>query len=345
MAVIIMADDGITFDGDSLATSPLGGAETAFVSLAEALAVRGHKVNIYNNCGQKMDRAGVSWYPLDRGLPEKADMYIANRGDKLIPLVPSAHTRIFWIHNPAGYLKKWRYFSKLFSLRPIIVFSSNFHVKSLPWWIPCGEKVIIPYGISKVFLETEATISTPAPRAVFTSSPLRSLGWLLDIWATAIQPYVPGSELHVFSGTKTYGEHGMRRVDRIQSVLDKARALSSYGVVLREPIAKRELARELMDFRTLLYRGDPGETYCLAVGEAQAVGVPAIVENIGCVAERIIDGVTGFVAVDDEDFAERARLLLLDDKIWERQRTAAIRHQRSWSWDDAAAGFERFLTI
>ena len=345
MAVIVMADDGITFNGDSIASGPLGGAETAFGSLAEAFAARGHKVTIYNNCGREMGRAGVSWRALDKGVPEKADMYIANRGDKLLPLVPSAHTRIFWIHNPAGYLKKWRYFSKLLHLRPIVVFSSNFHINSFPRWMPCGEKVIIPYGISKAFLETETTAFAPAPRAVFTSSPLRSLDWLLNIWVTAIQPYVPGAELHIFSGKKTYGEHGMLRAHNIDRVLDKARALSSHGVVLREPIAKRELARELVDFRTLLYRGDPGETYCLAVGEAQAVGVPAVVQNIGCVAERIIDGVTGFVAIDDASFAERARSLLLDDTIWEGQRTAALQHQRSWSWDSAAADFERYLPI
>ena len=40
MAHIVMADDGIAFDGASAAAGPLGGAETAFVALAEALARR-----------------------------------------------------------------------------------------------------------------------------------------------------------------------------------------------------------------------------------------------------------------------------------------------------------------
>ena len=35
-----MADDGIAFDGAMAEASPLGGAETAFVALAEALAAR-----------------------------------------------------------------------------------------------------------------------------------------------------------------------------------------------------------------------------------------------------------------------------------------------------------------
>ena len=38
MASVVMADDGIAFDGVMAQTAPLGGAETAFVALAEALA-------------------------------------------------------------------------------------------------------------------------------------------------------------------------------------------------------------------------------------------------------------------------------------------------------------------
>ena len=38
MAHVVMADDGIAFDGATAEAGPLGGAETAFVALAEALA-------------------------------------------------------------------------------------------------------------------------------------------------------------------------------------------------------------------------------------------------------------------------------------------------------------------
>jgi len=50
MAGVVMADDGIAFDGVMAETAPLGGAETAFVALAEALAARGHRVEARNRC-------------------------------------------------------------------------------------------------------------------------------------------------------------------------------------------------------------------------------------------------------------------------------------------------------
>ena len=102
MADIVMADDGIEFDGDSLASGPLGGAETAFVSLANALAAKGHRVRVYNKCNRRIQRNGVEWVPLSSGTPNICDLYIANRSDKLLLLVKNARNAVFWIHNPAG---------------------------------------------------------------------------------------------------------------------------------------------------------------------------------------------------------------------------------------------------
>jgi len=109
MARIVMADDGIAFDGVTFENAPLGGAETAFVSLAEAFARRGHAVEVRNRCRHPGRHNGVLWAPLERAMPAAADLYIANRGDKLLPLMPEARRTVFWIHNPARYLLKPRY--------------------------------------------------------------------------------------------------------------------------------------------------------------------------------------------------------------------------------------------
>ena len=342
MAEIVMADDGIAFDGKSLERGPLGGAETAFLSLAQALARRGHGVRVCNMCAAPMRHEGVDWTPLADGVPDTADLYIANRSDRLIRLAVKARAAVFWIHNPAGYLLKWRYLWKLWQRRPTIVFSGAFHVASYPGWAPAGARRIIPYGISEVF-RTATPPRMPGPQAIFTSNPLRSLEWLLDVWSEKIHPACPAAELHVYSGMATYGAYGASRADAMRPVLEKAAAMAARGVVLKEPVAKEALAHALGAARVLLYRGDPGETFCLAVGEAQAVGVPAVVQDIGCVAERLVDGVTGFVAPDDEIFAGQAIRLLTDDVLWQGQSASCVARQRGWGWDDAAAAFETLI--
>lgn len=337
---IVMADDGIAFDGRVKDERPLGGAETAFAELAEALAARGHRVAAFTRCAAPLDWKGVAWTPLDRGVPESADLYIANRSWRLIMACPQARRTVFWIHNPARYLLKWRYQQRLFRRRPAIVFSGASHLATYPRWAMDGGRVIIPYGVSPVFLGATERTEAPPPRAVFLSNPLRSLDWVLELWASRIFPAVPGAEFHVFAGAAVYGGHGDALAAKMGPVLERARALADRGVVLRGPVGKAELAGELAQARAFLYRGDEGETFCNAAAEPQAMGVPGVVEDIACMKERVRDGETGFVVRGAEAFGDAAIQLLRDDDLWLRMHRNALATQRSWTWPDAAAAFE-----
>ena len=344
MARIVLADDGIRFDGRTPEQGPLGGAESAFICLAEALAERGHEVLVRNQCAGPVTHRGVQWVPLESGpLPDTADLFIANRGDKLIARMPGARRTVFWVHNPAQYVLKWRYLWKLWGYRPTIVFIGDYHATTYPRWAPDGGRVVIPYGIPEPFRTAEAADAPPPPRAIFTSNPLRSLDWLLDLWVKDIRPKVPGAELHVFSGAVTYGRVGDAKASAMGRILERVRDLEAAGVVLRDPVAKAALIPELRASRAMLYRGDLNETFCLAVGEAQAMGVPTVVRDLGSVVERVVDGKTGFVARDDTAFAESAVRLLRDDDLWQAQHDAALATQRRWGWADAAAAFEELI--
>ena len=348
MARIVLADDGIEFDGRTPDERPLGGAESSVVALVEELAARGHDVHVLNKCPAPLDHKGVRWRPIGapgaKGvIPDNVDLYIANRGDKLIGLIPKARRHVFWIHNPARYLMKWRYLSKLWRVRPVVVFIGDYHATTYPAWAPDGGRAVIPYGIHDAFCQAEPLEKPPGRRAVFTSNPLRSLDWLLDVWGRDIRPQVPGAELHVFAGAATYGSVGARKENVMNAVLRRAESMADAGVRLRGPVPKAALIGELRASRAMLYRGDLEETFCLAVGEAQAMGVPAVVENFGSVSERVIDGETGFVAADDAAFADCARRLLTDDALWRTQHLAALAKQRNWRWADAAAAFERLI--
>lgn len=344
MARIVLADDGIAFDGQSLERGPLGGVESSIVNLTAELARRGHEVHVRNNCPAPLNHDGVLWRPIGHGdWPGDVDLYIANRGDKLIPFMPDARRTVFWIHNPARYLMKWRYLSKLWRHKPAIVFIGTVHATTYPAWAPGGARIVIPYGLSDDFCDADTAGDPPPPRAVFTSNPLRSLDWLLELWAAQIQPRVPGAELHLFTGAATYGAVGDAKAQEMARVLDRAAELADSGVVVRGPVPKSQLIQEFRAARCMLYRGDINETFCLAVGEAQAMGVPAVVQRLGSVVERVIDGETGFVAGDDRAFTEAAVKLLSDDDLWRRQHAAAVAKQRAWRWPDAARAFEDLI--
>ncbi len=129
----------------------------------------------------------------------------------------------------------------------------------------------------------------------------------------------------------------------MRQVLAKAETMVANGVVLRGTVSKTTLIEEFRSARCMLYRGDINETFCLAVGEAQAMGVPAVVQDFGSVVERVVDNETGFIRPTDAGFAEAAVRLLCDDALWRRHHDLALSKQRSWRWPDAASSFEALV--
>ena len=343
MACIVLADDGIEFDGESSSTGPLGGVESSIVNLTKALARRGHEVLICNKCVKAKTIDGVNWQPISEKMPKYADLYVANRGDKLISLMPEAKRTVFWIHNPARYLLKWRYMAKLWRVNPSIIFIGNYHASTYPPWAPGNSRLIIPYGISDDFRTVTAAEVPPSPKAIFTSNPLRSLDWLLSVWQRKIHPSLPNAEFHLFAGAITYGDVGKRKEIEMSAVLDKARALKSQGVVVRDPVSKSKLIEEFKNSRVMLYKGDKNETFCLALGEAQAAGVPAVVQRFGSVVERVKDGLTGAITDTEDEFVRAAIRLLADDQHWLMNHRNSQALQRDWGWTQAAEAFENLI--
>jgi glycosyltransferase involved in cell wall biosynthesis len=129
----------------------------------------------------------------------------------------------------------------------------------------------------------------------------------------------------------------------MDEVLTRAGSLAAHRIRRFAPIGRAELAAVLSGARVMLYRGDPGETFCLALAEAQAMGVPAIVQPLGAAPERVIDGTTGRVAEDDDAFATAATAALRDDALWRRWHLAALAKQGGSSWDAVAGRFEALM--
>jgi len=344
MVRVVMTDDGLEFDGSTPEARPIGGAEAAFLSLAEALAARGHAVRVCNNCAAPLSRNGVDWTPITEGVPDTCDLYIGNRGHRLIGLATKARARVFWLHNPGDYLLKPRYLWPLFKHRPVLVFSGSYHASTVPAWVPCGGRALIPYGLDDIYRGAMPRTGTPPPVAIFTSNPLRGLDWLLELWTTRIRPAVAGAELHIYAGPEVYGTVGDRKADAMAAVLARARGQADQGIFRHQPVPKATLVEPLRSARVMLYRGDVGETFCLAVAEAQALGLPAVVTRLGSLPERVEHGITGTVAQTDDQFVDAAVALLTDDTLWRRQHAAAIARQKGLSWGEVAARFEALVS-
>jgi glycosyltransferase involved in cell wall biosynthesis len=340
MVSIAFLDDSFPFTGATLRERPLGGVQSATVMLAEALAARSHQVTIRGMIETDEKHFDVAYRPLLRKPSGDYDFIIANRAPKLLRRARGAK-RFLWLHNPANYLRKPRHVLPYLRYRPGVVFIGAYHGKTWLPWLPLFHSAVIPYGVGPPFTTAEPAATPPPPRAIFTSNPRRGLDWLLDIWTARIKLQVPQAELHVFAGRGTYGS---ARDDALDRALDLAAGAAPHGVVLHEPCAKDALAGELRQSRVMLYRGDTGETFCGAAAEAQAMGVPLVTAGIGSLAERVTDGVNGFLREKPEGFAAAAIKLLTDDALWRAQQQAALATRAANTWDQCASAWEWHVT-
>ncbi|MGE0829502.1 MAG: glycosyltransferase family 4 protein [Hyphomonadaceae bacterium] len=339
MASFTFVDNGLPFDGLTPALFPLGGAESAVVSLAEALAGRGHSVTVLNKCAAPLEHKGVLWRPLDGVQTVRKGLVIVNRDPRLLKHVENKRPAVLWLHNDARYLRKWRHALPLLRFRLEPIFLSKYHASTWPfqrWW---PAKHIIPLGVDPSFRRRPLD-APPPPRAVFASNPERGLAPLLDLWVNRIHPAAPQAELHLFTRAAFYGVTN-KAARLAEPIIAAAASLQESNVVLHEMRPRSSLAGFYQSMRAMLYWGDAAhaETFCLSIAEAQASAVPCVARPTGAIAERINHGHTGFLEQDGDKFSDAAISLLTDDSVWRRCRAHASRAPRS-NWSEIAAQFE-----
>src|SRR5690606_9092284 len=176
MAQIVMADRDIAFDGRWPGGMAPDDAAQAFVSLAEALASRGHRVQAFTRTGTALTERGVSWAPLESGLPAQADLFIASRSHQLLKLVPMAQRTALWLDRSGRALLRWGKLTAFARRRPTMAFLGVYHAASYPGWAPGGPHVIIPPATEPVFRTEAPPLRPPPPFAIHAGS-TRSLGW------------------------------------------------------------------------------------------------------------------------------------------------------------------------
>ncbi|WP_048757135.1 glycosyltransferase, partial [Afipia felis] len=202
---------------------------------------------------------------------------------------------------------------------------------------------VLPHGLPDDIRGRSPLTEAPPPRAIFASHPTRNLHRVVEIWAKHVLPRVPNAVLDV------YGINALKEGDDAWAAWE-GRFLPSgmspqvkASVRVHPPQSRETLIAAMRSARVMLYPGHKTEAFCLAVAEAQALGLPAIVSNITVMPERVIDGLTGFVHDDDAKFGADAVRLLTDDALWRSQHEAALRYQQGITWSEHAGRLESFL--
>jgi glycosyltransferase involved in cell wall biosynthesis/Tfp pilus assembly protein PilF len=330
----------VVFDARTPLTRGLGGTESAIVYLAEALARRGHRVVVLNNCEEPGRFGSVEyarWETLPvRCLADRPDVLVGVRYWRTIGRVRFAPLQIFWTgdafdqpfveHLGDRQARAGIDFFMLQSDWQSATFQAHHDV---PDW----QIVRTRLGAAASSVEPQAGPSVPATRArglAYASTPFRGLDVLLDLFPR-IRAACPDATLDIFSSMQVYGMSEADDRRQFRAVYRKAR---QPGVKLVGSVPQIELAERLGQARVLAYPNHFAETFCIAAIEAQAAGCAVVTSGFGALPETVGDA--GICVPGDprsaayqQAFVDACVSLLCDDERW--QALSARARTRAWT--------------
>ncbi len=301
---------------------PMWGIRTATLALSAALARRGHDVHLFAVCPHPGVRDGIAFH--DRaefarfGREQRVDALVVI--PEVLPLLMPlrARARFVWSGNAfqagdCALSARWSWapeigrsgeMARLYTLAQFHPYADRLVVKS-QWQaeymqttlgVP-GSKFVVAYN--GVPLEH---YRGPAPvrhrhRLVYTSQVRRGLSQLLDLFPR-IRAVVPEAELHIFGYEHTDAQ-----------ALPDLRGATQPSVRWPGSLGKRALAHELRSAGLMAYPCTLKETFCTAVAEAQAAGLPVVTSDRAALAERVTHGVDGFLTIAASWEAELQRAI------------------------------------
>ena len=341
--LVTFIDDSLPYDGHTPTSQPLGGAEKSVVGLATALAGRGHVVRVFNGCTFPIVAHGVSWQPLQECRASRTDWLVVHRKPALLARIADADRRALLLSTPAGYLLNRDELGAVNRSKPVLVVQGIAHAFTIPVPLQSYSSVTLQLGVGASYLTSAPMAPNAPPHAVATTHPARGLDWLLTLWCEKIQPQVPAAKLHVYSAVLDKGALGAAVPDKVAPVLAQAQAAAAQGVRILRPAADPEMADAYRKARVHLYPGSARDVLCSTLAESQAVGLPAVARPLGAADERLRNGVTGYLAPDDDAFANLAVRMLDDRETFDRLSAQARMATRGPDWARAAEELEHAL--
>lgn len=321
-----------------------GGSEESVVYLSRELSKRGYDVDVYAPLDAGQHRGlhvadGVYWRPLEAfdTLRAKPGVFISHRAPHAAGLPAVPLDRAYLWHQDARYPVSWRketaeVFHHLFvSQWQADILSQDAGVKEI-------KGAIIGNGIPENCFDwqNDPGAGYDPLTCVYTSSPTRGLGWLLQLWP-AILEAVPDARLRLYYGWQTAGFHPGK-----EALMEQVAKSPRTEWIGRRPV--EQLQKEIEQAGVWLYPCDSWqEGFCIAGVRAAAAGLAGAYADIAALSEvqcptfywvcpEKPDEVAITTPAGQKAFVELAVKALIEAKDTEKRRTRSNwARQHTWT--------------
>ncbi len=313
MKICFLDNTTFQYNSNDLYSNKLRGAESILINISKALKKLNHQITIINNCPSSQIINGIKWVNINSKIKaENYDLVISNGDCRLFKFATSKRNILFShsVQNIEKFIRKKQLFAFL-KYKPKICFLSEYHQVS-------RSKILYPFGsinlkwsVDDIFIETKISTDVNKNQAIFTSDKDRNLDLLIDIWKNLI--FTKNQKLRLL-------------------VNDRGANSEKTGIFTRIKGDQQKLIEDLKNSRLYLIPGHKAELFCLAAEEAKELCVPIVTLGIGCLAERVEHGKSGFIAKNKYEFANFALELFNNDSLWFQMRNFLLENRGKNNW-------------
>lgn len=287
--IVFFAGDGVEiWTPETVKQTGIGGSELMMLELAKRLASFGHRVRIYNSCGNDSSiHDGVEYNPSNRFKNLVCDVLIVSRQASMLGDQFNIKTklRLLWVHDVYAIGAT----DELLMKADRILALSQWHKSSIlaKHGVHPDQVIVTRNGIN--LDRFNKTIKRNRFKCVNSSSPDRSWPVLLQVWPE-IKKQVPQAEIHLFYGFRNWeflAPHYPGQMDLINQLKNKIKEMEPLDVVFRDRVNQEKLAEEFLSAGVWAHPTWFTESSCITGMEAQAAGLRCVSSSIAALNETV----------------------------------------------------------
>ena len=353
---ILMAVQGMPFDGNTDKQKGLGGSETAGLQLSREMVKRGHSVTVFSNLPDKPGKFdGVSYLPIQDFIRYAAstphDVTIVQRDPGGFNLALRSKLNVLWCHD-LGLRRFHNSFRASLWNIDYVAPVSHWHGRQLCDIYGLPPELIAPMrngiDLDEIGKVMRKKITKDPNAVVFASRPERGLDLLLSSVFPRLLERNPNLTLYV-AGYENTTEQMAPFYQHCRQLMANLGPRAKWLGGLK----KADLYGLYASARAMLYPSrNFREVSCLTAMEAAACGLPFVSTTLGALPETVGQA-EGFARLVEhpgqatpefiERYVQAVWEVLSDDLLNKRMSDAGRNGATAYSWPDVAREWEDFL--
>jgi len=328
-SIIIIDNSDLSYSGNDINGTLVRGTEASLILLSEQFVTMGINVDYCNSIQKKSKVNGVNYFNKNDIVKQKQyDLAIAISDANEFRRVSSLKNAVFSNSNqPIEKFIRKKQLLPFLKFKPTLITLCDYQYKKRSFFTSFYGKKTIPITIDPKFLDIEIDQNfLPEKKVVYNIRSNRNLNHLIKIWCDKIFPSNNDFKLYITPNLIDYNNFHKKN-----------------NIFLRTIGSRSEMIDEMKNYRALTYLGHKSDIFTLTAEEAIKMCLPVVTFGIGSLKERVSHNETGFIAKNDQEFADYTIKLLKDDDFYLDLKKKMKNKRKENNWEFIANEWASFF--